>query len=563
VDAAPRAGDDDGAFAPTQLALGPPAVDSAASARSAMTLIVIHDVEAARTASFSRAVGFLGSAGLAVHLALYRGGVPLLRHAMTAALVVMALLGFGVWRIARNPKRYTTRLSVMFGVVSIAASLVIQLYLGIYSPFACIIALGLSIFGLVDESRFVLPLCLATCAIYFALASLIAFGTMRDPGLFAPTQPSMGERLGMAAMVLAVYAAALWQARATRDAMHEAIERSNRAVLAAQQREALLSEANRNLDVALNAGAGENGRWSGAVVGSFKLGTIVGRGAMGEVYVAQHMSSGRPAAVKLLHPRALQDGSAVKRFLREAGIASGLHAPNLVRVLEVGQMQDGMPYFAMELLAGHDLGWHLRRRPRMPLAEVVVMIEQLARGLGAAHAAGIVHRDLKPQNVVLHEPPAPAAPAWKVLDFGVSKLREGGGTLTEGGAIVGTPGYIAPEQVRSGAVDSRADVFALGAIAYRALTGQPAFSGHDVQALFDVVHNQPKAPTELTPNLPPDVDGAIAIALAKKPEDRFAEALDFAAALREASNGALSNGLRQRAEAVTSAWPWGKTREAR
>ncbi|HEY8039857.1 MAG TPA: protein kinase [Polyangiaceae bacterium] len=539
-----------------------PASGGASGGTSATALVALHGEEAARTSSFGRAMALIAGCGLLVHLTLYHGGVPILRHGMTASLVVMVIAGLAVSRVARDPARYTTRVTIVFGMVALSTMFVVELYLGVYSPFPCIVALGLSIFGLVDETRVVVPLCIAACATYFVVASLIAFGVMDDPGLFAPAHPTRGERMGMVTMVMAVYAAALWQARMSRRATREAIERSNRAVLSAQQREALLAEAHRQIDAALQAGAGKHGRWTGSTVGSFQLGSVVGRGAMGEVYAAVHVTTGAPAAVKLLHPRVLADGSIVKRFLREAEIASKLRVPNVVELLETGLGADGAPYLAMELLEGHDLAWHLRQRRRLPLAETVAMVEQIAQGLQAAHEVGIVHRDLKPQNLLLHE--RPRAPVWKILDFGVSKLRHDGGapggTLTEGGAILGTPGYIAPEQLRTGSTDARADLFALGAVTYRALTGQPAFSGSDMKVLFEVVYKQPTAPSDLVPSLPRDVDRVLAIALAKRPEDRFGEALELAEALRAASRAELPPALSARADALTSALPWGKTR---
>ncbi|HEX8789470.1 MAG TPA: serine/threonine-protein kinase [Polyangiaceae bacterium] len=530
---------------------------------SAFTIVALRDEEAARTSAFGRAIALLAVLGLGVHLTVYRGGVLILRHAMTASLVTMAVTGVGVWRVARRAERYTPRVAVFFGAMCLVTSFFIELYLGVFSPFPCIVALGLSTFGLVDEARVVIPLCIGASLLYYVVAVLIAFGVIQDPGLFAPANPSTAERMGMATMVLAVYAAALWHARVSRAATRDAIERSNQAALAARQHAALLVEAHQHLDAALKANEGKGGRWTGASVGSFRIGALVGRGAMGEVYAAEHVHTGRAAAIKMLHARVLADTSMVKRFIREAEIASRLRVPHVVELLETGDGPDGAPYLAMELLAGHDLAWHLRKRRRLPLAEVVTMIDHVAAGLSAAHEAGIVHRDLKPQNLLLHERPAPATPVWKILDFGVSKLRDGGGTLTEGGAIVGTPGYIAPEQVRSGTADARSDVFALGAVTYRALTGQPAFSGNEVQTLFDVVYKQPPAPSDLARGLPVDVDRAIALALAKKPDERIARPLDFADALRAASRGELPPRLVARADAVIAACPWGSTLGAR
>jgi serine/threonine-protein kinase len=209
----------------------------------------------------------------------------------------------------------------------------------------------------------------------------------------------------------------------------------------------------------------------------------------------------------------------------------------------------------MELLVGHDLAWHLRRRTCLPLAEVVSMVDGVAVGLKAAHEAGIVHRDLKPPNLFLDEHD-PQAPVWKILDFGVGKLRDSSGTLTQG-AVLGTPGYMAPEQVRAETTDARADVFGLSAVAYRALTGQPPFSLQDVQATFDVVYRQPLAPSTVQRGVPVDVDRVFAIGLAKQPHDRFARITELAAALRAASREQLPAPLRARADAILQVQPWG------
>jgi serine/threonine-protein kinase len=332
-------------------------------------------------------------------------------------------------------------------------------------------------------------------------------------------------------------------------------------VLRAQQHEVLLAEANRNLDAVARADARRGGRYTGAVVGDFRLAGIIGRGGMGEVYVAERASDGRPAAVKLLTQEALGDAGAVARFLREVEMASRIRVPHVVEVLATGEGPRGEPYLAMELLLGHDLSWHLRQRTNLPIEEVLVLADQVASGLRAAHAEGIVHRDLKPQNLFLHQPHQPSGAedgrgTWKILDFGVGKVQGSGATLT-GLALVGTPGYMAPEQVRGGMVDTRADVFALGAVVYRALTGRPPFGVAEVQAVFDVVSKQPQAPSTLRRDIPRDIDYVLAIALAKEPSDRFPSAPELAQALRAASRQELAPSVRARALAVLRARPWG------
>jgi serine/threonine-protein kinase len=193
----------------------------------------------------------------------------------------------------------------------------------------------------------------------------------------------------------------------------------------------------------------------------------------------------------------------------------------------------------------------------LPLDEVVALADQVARALEAARVAGVVHRDLKPQNLFLAQQHA-AAPLWKILDFGVSRLAGTSGTLTMD-MIVGTPGYMSPEQAAGGSeVTHRSDVFSFGAVIYRALTGQPPFSGSDTpQILYQVVYRNPGRPSQLVPGLPSDVENVLAIAMAKDPGDRFASALETAAALRAASKGALDPSLRVQAQTLLAALPWG------
>jgi serine/threonine-protein kinase len=320
------------------------------------------------------------------------------------------------------------------------------------------------------------------------------------------------------------------------------------------RRAAQLVEANRDLDRALQAGAGKNGRHTGRLAGQWLLGAVIGRGAMGEVYEATHENGQSRAAVKTL---VSADPDQLLRFRREAEIAAKVRSPGLVTLYEAGVIDDSVPFLVMELLTGHDLSWHLRKSRQLDLDEVVALVDQVAAGLYDAHAAGIVHRDIKPQNLFRHEPASGGPATWKILDFGVSKLTDSSGTLTQN-MIVGTPGYMAPEQARGLSADARSDLFALGAVVYRSLTAQPAFKGNDTPAiLFDVVYRAPRRPSELVPSLPEDMDRFLAIALAKRPADRFVSAGAFADALRVASKGGLPRELRLQADLLLAALPWG------
>jgi serine/threonine protein kinase len=201
-----------------------------------------------------------------------------------------------------------------------------------------------------------------------------------------------------------------------------------------------------------------------------------------------------------------------------------------VKVFAVSPVDAPVPYIAMERLHGIDLATRLRSENRLPSDELVALIDQIARGLEVARLAGVVHRDLKPHNVFQHEG------TWKILDFGVSKLLDSEGTLT-GDGIVGTPQYMAPEQASGGTVTHLADVYALGAIAYRCLTGRSPFKGKDLAELvYQVVHMPPTRPSTLG-RVSQSIEDVLAIAMAKDPRKRYASALAFASALVAARRG--------------------------
>jgi serine/threonine-protein kinase len=271
---------------------------------------------------------------------------------------------------------------------------------------------------------------------------------------------------------------------------------------------------------------------------------------MGEVYEAAHLVTGAPAALKVLTagPR---DVAAVRRFAREIQVVAALASPHIVRVIEHSAPDAAMPYLTMERMRGNTLAEELRGR--LDRGGVLRMLREVAVAVDCAHRAGVVHRDLKPQNVFHHE--AGGEDLWKVLDFGVSRLVDTDSTLT-GIAVVGTPGYMSPEQVAGRQVDHRSDLFALGCIAYRGLTGRPAFLAPDAPEISrQVVHDMPARPSAVAP-LPGEVDSALAIALAKAPEKRFSSASELAEALTSACDASLPTELRLRGEAIAAETPW-------
>jgi len=306
----------------------------------------------------------------------------------------------------------------------------------------------------------------------------------------------------------------------------------------------VLDELRLDLARAQQAGAG---RLTDSTLGGFQLGAVIGRGAYGEVYEA--VRAGEPAAVKVLHIDHGADPMVLARFLREANATAAIASAHVVRVLATSEPDAGTPFLAMERLRGTTLADLLRRVGKMSPEEAAALVDQVAAGLDAARVAGIVHRDLKPQNLMM------SGEIWKIMDFGVAALVDAGNTLTAGG-IVGTPQYMAPEQARSEKVDHRTDLHALGAIAYRALTGRNAFGGPDVPAiLYAVVHTMPIRPSAAA-TVHPDVDRWCAIALAKDPAARFGSGFELADAFAAALRGELSPSDRVRGDALAFQWPW-------
>ncbi|HEV7555101.1 MAG TPA: serine/threonine-protein kinase, partial [Kofleriaceae bacterium] len=373
-------------------------------------------------------------------------------------------------------------------------------------------------------------------------------GVIDDPGVFATDRdlPRTTLAAGMV-FVLAVYILAYYSARALRAVSVSSIEGLQRATRLASQRKALMDELRADLERALRVGG--PGRHTDHTVGSFKLGMVIGRGAMGEVYEATHVTTGESAAVKLLRRELLADPTHVARFVREARASGSLASAHVVRVLECSVDDGAVPFIAMERLHGQTLAEMLRRDGRLTPESVLQLCTQVGEGIDAASAVNIVHRDLKPQNLFLD------GTGWKILDFGVATLGDDTGTLTAGG-VVGTPSYMAPEQARGNRVDGRADVYAIAAVAYRCLTGRHPFTGPDTPALlYAVVHRMPARPSELAP-LDPDIDRWVALALAKSPDDRFASGAELSQALAQAIGGTLDGKLRRRADALVRRRGW-------
>jgi serine/threonine-protein kinase len=259
----------------------------------------------------------------------------------------------------------------------------------------------------------------------------------------------------------------------------------------------------------------------------------IGAGGMGEVHRAEHRLLSRPCAVKLIRPEAAGDPRALDRFAREVRAAARLSHPNIVEVYDYGRTDDGTFYHVMELLDGLDLGALVAAHGPLPPGRVVYLLRQACDGLAEAHAAGLVHRDIKPGNVFA-ACIGTRADVVKLLDFGlVADARAGSALADAGGAISGTPQYMAPEQAAGApGLDGRADLYALGAVAYALLTGRPPFGGRTpLEAIAAHAREAVAPPSRHVPTIPADLEAVVLRCLAKDPAARFPDARALGAAL--------------------------------
>ena len=298
-------------------------------------------------------------------------------------------------------------------------------------------------------------------------------------------------------------------------------------------------------------------------MGSYHLGALIGRGGMGEVYTATHRMLARPAAIKLIRPEMLthMDGEArelaVKRFRREADAAARLQSPHTVQLYDFGVTADGTLYFVMELLEGMDLETLVRKHGPLPPNRVIHLMQQACESLEEAHRVGLVHRDIKPAN--LHAGRIGLRyDVLKVLDFGlvkaVEKVQSEHSLATEAGLTPGTPSYMAPEIALGEAPDARADIYALGCVAYFLLTGRLVFDADTMlQMIARHLQNDPVAPSEraATP-VPPELDEIVLSCLAKTPDGRPASAAALGRSL-------ASVGVEPWTEEAAAAW-WSSVR---
>ncbi|HEY8850393.1 MAG TPA: serine/threonine-protein kinase, partial [Thermoanaerobaculia bacterium] len=266
-----------------------------------------------------------------------------------------------------------------------------------------------------------------------------------------------------------------------------------------------------------------------AQLGPYRIMNKLGEGGMGAVYRARDTRLGRDVAIKILTAVTLSDREKLQRFEQEARATGMLNHPNLLTIYDVGN-SEGTPFLVSELLEGETLRTRIDRGPIPPRKAVDIAL-QLAHGLAAAHEKGIVHRDLKPENVFITK-----EGRVKILDFGIAKLSATGSegpsfqmAATEPGMVLGTVGYMSPEQIRGELVDRRSDIFAFGAIVYEMLTGKRAFKrSSSIETLSAILREDPPDLSEALPNIPPQLEKLVRRCLEKDRDQRFQSARDLA-----------------------------------
>ncbi|HVY77951.1 MAG TPA: serine/threonine-protein kinase [Solirubrobacterales bacterium] len=267
----------------------------------------------------------------------------------------------------------------------------------------------------------------------------------------------------------------------------------------------------------------------------YRIERRLGRGGMGLLYLAIEPGLERRVALKLIAPEAAVDEVFARRFAEESRIAASIEHPNVVPIYAAGE-EDGVPFIAMRYVAGADLARRLAREGRLPPAAAVELIAQIGNGLDAIHAAGLVHRDVKPANVLLGGD-AGAEHAY-ITDFGVARNVATESGLTQTGRFVGTLDYVAPEQISGGQIDARVDVYALGCLLYKLLTGEVPFPREGEAArLYAHLHDPPPAPSLYVPEVSMALDDVVVRAMSKQPDDRYPSAGDLGRAAQAAFRG--------------------------
>jgi eukaryotic-like serine/threonine-protein kinase len=514
-------------------------------------------VDALRDKTLAINLGVLGLVGLS---ALGMAAIASDRVALYGAYACMVALSIIALARARWVQRAGARPTLLIWLVMFPLGAGPAYFFGMNSGFAVVLVVLLFAHGafagtdsVQNSLRASWPLPATVFVVYSGITALILVGILPDAGFVALR--GGGSRTWEAAvehlLIQGIYLTGFLSGHFVDNRVTEAVAKADAAAREAARKEALLDAARAELRRALTST--RDGIFSDQQIGEYRLGRLLGRGGMGEVYEARHIDTGTRAAVKLIRGDRLGDRKSVQRFVREATALSRVDSPQVARILGVGGMEGDLPHIAMEFLDGETLAALLRDRERLDPDELRRMIVDIGYGLQAVHDAGIVHRDMKPHNIMYNHDQS--ATAWKLVDFGVAKLLDSSVETTLQGRV-GTPQYMAPEQAQGRMLDARADLYSFCLVIYRALVGRPAFSSKAyADAVKALTEGAPPAPV-LPGGLSGDVAYALRLGLARRPEERFASAQELADAFAAAFAGRLPAHLRERARELLRREPW-------
>ncbi len=504
--------------------------------------------------TWHRASVVIGLTLFAIPWTSFLGGDPWLRLVAVSAMYGMAATSAGVLGATLTGRQVPVVLTRVHAVVVAFAVIALVPFYGLLSPAPMGLVL-VSVLFANDRDRVVatgVPLILTVG--YAALSGAQSLGFLSDVGVMA-TGTNASLSLFMVCITAMLCLVAWFSVRAI-GAKGDAHARTAREQFRrATQAEAQVAEIRAELAMVTMEGDRAPGPYTGAVSGRYVLGDRIGIGSMSEVYAASAVDDATEAAVKVLRADPYASMVSSGRFAREAQLAARLTSPHVIRVLQISRIEEGPQTLAFELLRGSDLATLLKRRQDLGLDELDRFVHDVSAGLTTAHAAGVIHRDIKPSNLFRAIEPDGSV-VWKILDFGIAAETDDVGDRTQP-RVVGTPDYMAPEQMLGNGVDQRVDVWALGATLYRVLTGRPVPVGDSTASrLYDVTLGRPYRPRDLIPGLSANVEGVLAIALHPIANDRFPSVAELASAWACARQGSPTPAMLARVNAVTRTHPW-------
>ncbi len=276
-------------------------------------------------------------------------------------------------------------------------------------------------------------------------------------------------------------------------------------------------------------------RLAGTKLGSYEIESLLGRGGMSVVYKARQVNLDRPVALKILPPTLSSDASFVKRFKREARAVAKLSHSNIIQIFDITEDKD-LHFFSMEYVEGKTLDKVLEEKGKLEPGEAVKIISQAARALEHAHRSNIIHRDVKPSNIILDN-----YGNVKVMDFGLARAADDRSKVTQSGTLIGTLGYMSPEQCRGEELDFRTDIYSLGVVLYEMLTGTAPFDAPNEAAMIHkIINEDPAEAKKLDPNIPADIDATVSRAISKEREKRYASISEFLGNIQQLERSTLS-----------------------